>query len=371
MYIPFLKTTVESGETIFYWDEDEESYTFETPYISKGEILRDQLAEIIEVSETNVEVCQCEEMNYIKRFDIPESCFKQYWRGFYEFEISEKKIFIFENHASAILAWFKLQQNPRPSLVTFDHHTDTMAPLLRYKNSSLDRDEKIFLSELDFMKEHLSENLLKELLVPGSYLKKRKSGYANEALVLWHDEQISTSIYFELINKAYIVAPRKGDDFRNSKENYLSKIYHNIFYLHDFLLNENIYEIEDNHEREMLNYQCSNIGNDLIKKIIDKIPEDEAIILDIDLDYFKDISVLENDLSDYSEFAKLVRKSKGITIATEPGCVDENVEWYNLNVIHKNLEVDETNRLWGRNWNAQDCFEKLMKIIQASLENRI
>lgn len=43
----------------------------------------------------------------------------------------------------------------------------------------------------------------------------------------------------------------------------------------------------------------------------------------------------------------------------------------NLNVINKNTETEEYAWIWGRYWNAQDCFEKLMIIIQASLDNKI
>lgn len=162
-----------------------------------------------------------------------------------------------------------------------------------------------------------------------------------------------------------------GDDLRNSREGYLSKIYHKIFYLNGLFEKTDIDEVEDICERSFLDYQNSNIGNDLVEQVMGIIPEYEDIILDIDLDYFKDIKVLENDLSNYRSFARLVRRCKGITIATEPNWVAENVEWYNLNVVDKNTEVEESEWIWGRCWNAQDCFEKLMRIIEASLDNKI
>ena len=42
-------------------------------------------------------------------------------------------------------------------------------------------------------------------------------------------------------------------------------------------------EIEDIFEREFQDYQNSNIGNDLIERVMAVIPENEDIILDIDL----------------------------------------------------------------------------------------
>ena len=162
-----------------------------------------------------------------------------------------------------------------------------------------------------------------------------------------------------------------GDDLRNGREVYLSQIYHKIFYLNGLFERTDIDEVEDICERSFLDYQNSNIGNDLIEQVMGIIPEDEDIILDIDLDYFKDIKVLENDLSNYRSFARLVRRCKGITIATEPDWVAENIEDYNLTAIDKNTGTEQSEWIWGRYWNSQDCFEKLMRIIEASLDNKI
>lgn len=156
---------------------------------------------------------------------------------------------------------------------------------------------------------------------------------------------------------------------KNSEFEYLNKIYQRIFYLDSLFDKSKFLEIENSYEREIVEYQSSNLENDFIDKILTKIPENEDIILDIDLDYFKDIHVLENDLSNYSSFARLVRRCKGITIATEPSFVSGNTEFYNMNVIDKNEKIEKSEWIGGRYWNSQDCFEKLMKIIQASLDN--
>lgn len=284
--------------------------------------------------------------------------------------MSEKKIFIMENHASAILAWFKLQQGSKCNLITFDEHTDTVAPLLRYKNSVLEGDEEALLQELSNMKNNLTEKLLREVLTDGVHLKSRKNRSWGEALRLWNDEHITTAIFFELIDKAYIVSPNKGDMVKNSKFEYLNKIYQRIFYLDSLFDKSKLLEIESFYEREIVGYQSCNLENAFIDKILNEIPENEDIILDIDLDYFKDMHVLENDLSTYSSFARLVRRCKGITIATEPSFVSGNTEFYNLNVIEKNEKSEKSEWIEGRYWNAQDCFEKLMTIIQASLDNK-
>ena len=101
------------------------------------------------------------------------------------------------------------------------------------------------------------------------------------------------------LNKAYIVSPKMGDDLKDSREDYLSQIYRQIFYLNGLLKKTDMDEIEDIFEREFQDYQNSNIGNDLIERVMAVIPENEDIILDIDLDYFKDIKVLESNLSNY------------------------------------------------------------------------
>lgn len=367
MYIPFLKIPGKYSDSIFYWDTDKRLYTFENSQHEIGHISREEVVDIVRAAE----IPPSESNEYTKKYHVPESCFEGYSKGFYQFEISGKKIFIFENHASAILAWFHLRQDQKYNLITFDEHTDTLAPLLRYKNSSLEANEEIFISELNHMKNNLTETLLKGLLTPGSYLKGRKRSSYGETLHLWNDEHITTSIFFELIDKAYIVSPEMGDDLRNSKENYLAQIYRQIFYLNGLLKKTDMDEIEDIFEREFRDYQNSNIGNDLIERVMAVIPENEDIILDIDLDYFKDIKVLESNLSNYRSFARLVRRCKGITIATEPNWVADNVGWYNSNVKDKNTETEESEWIWGRYWNAQDCFEKLMIIIQASLDNKI
>ena len=71
------------------------------------------------------------------------------------------------------LLGFHLQQGSKCNLITFDNHTDTLAPLLAYKNSSLKANEEIFISELNHMRNNLTETLLKGLLTPGSHLKGR------------------------------------------------------------------------------------------------------------------------------------------------------------------------------------------------------
>lgn len=367
MYIPFLKIPSKDSDSIFYRDTDECLYTFENSRHEIGHISREEIVAIVRAAE----IPPSESDEYTKKYHVPESCFEGYSKGFHQFEISGKKIFVLENHASAILAWFHLRQDSKCNLITFDDHTDTLAPLLRYKNSSLKANEEIFIGELNHMKNNLTETLLKDLLTPGSYLKEKKSSSYGETLYLRNDEHITTSIFFELIDNAYIISPNMGDDLRNSKEDYLSQIYRQIFYLDGLFKKTNIDEVEDICEREFLDYQNSNIGNDLIKQIMEVIPKDEDIILDIDLDYFRDIKVLESDLSNYRSFACLVRRCKGITIATEPDWVENNVESYNLNIINKNTETAESEWIWGRYWNAQDCFEKLMIIIQASLDNKI
>ena len=367
MYIPFLKIPGKYSDSIFYWDTDKRLYTFENSQHEIGHISREEVVDIVRAAE----IPPSESNEYTKKYHVPESCFEGYSKGFYQFEISGKKIFIFGNHASAILAWFHLRQDQKYNLITFDEHTDTLAPLLRYKNSFLEANEEIFISELNHMKNNLTETLLKGLLTPGSYLKGRKRSSYGETLHLWNDEHITTSIFFELIDKAYIVSPEMGDDLRNSKENYLAQIYRQIFYLNELFEKTYIDGVEDICERKFRDYQNSNIGNDLIERVMAVIPEDEDIILDIDLDYFKDIKVLENDLSNYRTFARLVRRCKGISIATEPNWVADNVKRYNSNVRDKNTETEESEWIWGRYWNAQDCFEKLMIIIQASLDNKI
>lgn len=51
--------------------------------------------------------------------------------------INNKKIFIFENHAEAVLPWALLSRSQMklPFLISLDHHTDT---LLAFRNDAYD-----------------------------------------------------------------------------------------------------------------------------------------------------------------------------------------------------------------------------------------
>lgn len=267
--------------------------------------------------------------------------------------INGKPIYIVSNHACALEAWYEVwEANGRNkiNLVTFDKHTDTYWPCLRYASAPADvkceYDVKKVQELLDPIKLKPSETALSDLL--------------NQEIVR-NDEHITTAMYIGLINEAFICCDDTG--FTNcDKCETINALYGKIHYM------EKVYNcmraiMSENADETLPFYlnssQLKNISDSTIGKLIScGLDAKSDFILDVDLDYFTNIKVL-TERTDFNVFKELVRKAKAITIATEEWHVNDNVDTMQLEV------GDEL----AFSWTYKDCLNEVMKIIKSALES--
>lgn len=310
---------------------------------------------------------------------IEAFCFDKYCTDMQELNIYGKKVFIFASHATAIRAWFKQAKESKLNLITFDEHTDTFPPLLRYRNSQLGYKDKELINILDNFKERFSDEGLRKLLLAGGYLqcKKEENGYGIDTCKLWNDEHITTAMMLGIINEAFICCDTSDDPSCNIDSVRVSNLYKNIHYLEKAF---QVDTISSNHEGDSPKslqelgyiYQLreKNISDARLNTLYESgLKLITPYILDIDLDYFRDISVLDYPLETYRAFGDLVNLADCITIATEPDYVKEASDGYNYNVRDYNEVCRKENRLPYHHWDSKTVLMKLLTIIEYSLKN--
>ncbi len=296
--------------------------------------------------------------------------------------IESKPIYVFKDHATAILAWYNEKRDTPLNLITFDDHTDTFYPLKGYTRSCLDSNQDKLVAELDKIKANLSSNILKKLLIYGEYLKAPATpppcAVVGYLLALRYDEHISTALYLDILSKAYICCHKSDGQIRELTNSALRKLYEERIYYLSKAYNEwyppNATSIEEL-VCELNSRKNRNISDLKISQLINTgLDITKPYILDIDLDYFHDLSVLEQPYETYRAFSKLCNNAACITIATEPGCVRDSCEIFNSSVsdynryLNDNPEIgNKFKRKRGRKWEAHEVLEKLLTIIEYSL----
>lgn len=313
---------------------------------------------------------------------INDCCFDRYCADLQELNINGKKVFVFASHSTAIRAWYKQSMKNALNLITFDEHTDTFPPLLRYRNSHLDRTDKKLIELIDKIKAEISDETLHKLLLSERYLRsaRQNKGYFGKDIAcrLWHDEHITTAMMLGIINEAFICCHTSDDPSDNIDSERVSNLYNNIHYLDEAFDTDTILPDKENDCPEALRELGyirqlgeKNISDERLKTLFEAGLQTEApFVLDIDLDYFRDISVLNNPLDSYKTFASLVKQADCITIATEPDCVKEASDGYNYNVKDYNAVCKKENSIPYHHWDSQEVLMKLLKIIEYCLKIR-
>lgn len=245
-------------------------------------------------------------------------------------DIYGKKIFIFENHATAFYVWatnYPLNGS-KPYLITLDHHTDTLLAFCRFAYNSCEgeTDKAITLqqqllkdidlsdcnsisSAVDKLKhdEHI-DAAIKTGIISHSFslqLMEPTGTLSNEEIEYFKIDQIERMVnqiprpdgpytYSMPQDKMFIIPPYKSitdQDLLNNKN----------WVLEDFYLQKQI---------------------DIIKCVMRSsgLACSSPYILDIDLDYFQTLKSVYPDTTNL--FYGLIRNASYITIAKESSCVE-------------------------------------------------
>ena len=306
---------------------------------------------------------------------FPDVCYDDKSADYYKILIEDKPIYIFANHAIAIRAWHAEKKDKKLNLITFDEHTDTFAPIRRYISTYLDGNEHLAVEILEKLRLELSDSKLKRLLTPGAYLPKTTNMKRDANIVhrkLWNDEHIATAIFLGIIDKAYICSPNHDIPIRSEQK--IEDVYSKIIYLshaYDGGLPYSKMRELSKKEEELVYLNMKSINsfyNERMLSLIDMgLNNSSPYILDIDLDYIRDLNVLEKPIQEYAIFKDLVRRAIAITIATEPSWVQDASEWYNLNVSDYNKVCEPDEVLPLRNWNSQQVLDTIIKKIEEML----
>lgn len=231
-----------------------------------------------------------------------------------------KRVYIFEDHAIALLCWAEERKNAIRSLnlISLDHHTDTHPAFTQ-----------------DFYKKNVEHN--EEALENHSANLKKLIDFNNQESLfnalnrLKHDEHIDAAIGANIIHSAFVISTDNNE--LSPQESMRRKIYV-IGYrgctedcdkeIHD----DDCYRkcvdqvIESEHLSNRINHLNFMTGRTNILS--------EGYILDIDLDYFNTIKSINPKNKVF--FYDLIRESHAITIAKESQWVyNEALDKLNIN----------------------------------------
>lgn len=244
--------------------------------------------------------------------------------------ISGKDIYFFESHHFALLPWAAYKRKmpeERIYLISFDYHTDTIEPFLRYCNNDTDK-MQCMLAKVDY----------------------REDGSIKDAIQkLNNDEHIRTAVDAGVIDGVYIVS-YQGDEIPCSyEEDERLKDPWGPKYLSKIVAGENVITPQMERTYPQAKIHCANFlpwgiderGDEYDSDVLEDsfltekfqvfsrmspeiILSDGTIrgkyILDIDLDYFRKLSALTP--RHYQIFSNLVKNSEIITVAEESDCVE-------------------------------------------------
>lgn len=310
---------------------------------------------------------RCDEL-YSK---VPDFCFVSRNTELHKTNYAKKPIYVFENHASALKAWWKISRGLKLDVLTFDEHTDTHPPMWGYCIHALNHDEKALVAFLDKLKANLSRTVI-------DYLYTRTYEYLNRShQILQHDEHIATAIYLNIIHKAYVCSSQTSNPRCLLSDERLKQLYDSIIFLRNpFVRMKYPRKFAEcsyfNNFVELQRKVSVNLDNATIDNVVGQLPLDGDFILDIDLDYFQSPFILDEKYSSLSSFCKLIKSAKGITIATETDCVQEQVKKYKsiISKIDKNCTQFGCENPFRKEWDSRQLLKYVLGLIEYVLSGQ-
>lgn len=250
-------------------------------------------------------------------------------------QIHNTTVFVFENHNNALRPWAEIKSvHPNPLiLITLDHHTDT----------------KLAFFTSNFVYDHAHGNLEKSLdriAERVAQIDPRNEEHIRLAVAdLRNDEQIDAAIRLGLFDFAFCFNNQRKNTRSIEEEAYLAD---EFYFLSEPPQPPFTYGVPDRKIYELaevcvVGCQERGHGDECYRKHADQVLESTMLnqliakanifakpaginsiteldyVLDIDLDYFRSFKGLEPE--NHQTFYQLVRRSVGITIATEPNYV--------------------------------------------------
>ncbi len=206
-------------------------------------------------------------------------------RAVEERAVHGKRVFVFEDHATAVVAWARIWARLRraPYLISLDRHLDTRPAFNKYlragkwETPNFWEDSAKMVSQIDVATEESARETMR-------YLQ--------------NEEHINAAIQGGAIHFAFVVSPAAHRDGVSEECS-------------------RIFEMESGGEQGSL--EESVLGR-RVRKIEDECRlrgfESREMVLDVDLDFFESLEAASP--RDPSSFFTLVRKATAITIAEEP-----------------------------------------------------
>ena len=241
----------------------------------------------------------------------------------------ERKVFIFKNHEVALKPWAEVRRtlSMPPLLFTIDHHTDTREAFRQatYKAvaSIIVNEDKLFaerarlIDTIVFSNPGTVEAAVRLLNWDEHIDAGIESKILDAAVVLAHNSQFATWPIERQEEKKFRFAWADSGKSVPLRPHHYEEPCDRIFYLPnedgdkpplvDRAIETDFLDEKMGHVTEML----ASLGRQALER--------EPYIFDIDLDYFLTPKSLQPD--DPSRFHSLLRSAVAVTIALEPGCV--------------------------------------------------
>lgn len=281
--------------------------------------------------------------------------------------IKGKKVFIFESHNLAPMAWFSLKSeiSRAPALITLDRHTDTLLAFLRhhYQKYRMQPDHP-YVERIRLAQEFCAKiKTYRDVEQAVTYLRNDEHiDFAIRAGILSHAYVISHETNPQFITRS---EERRAWDIEQSKpENWMGRRHatppHDATYIlpeNRIISLDNDYSFSDREysEKEKIDLALDDLNLKKRMELISiiessifpghEIKFDCDFILDVDLDYFNTRDSINPKNSQI--FYRLIRNCVGISIAKETDYVNRC-------------------RLKGESVTANELLKKMIKHIESA-----